>query len=260
MSRVNNLRIQTRNIMPDSLNRMVITPELNYDQLTIAEATLIQQQLRGHLNLEPFQKDIKTIAGADISLALYSETVYAGLVVLSYPELQPIAYSLVKSSTIFPYVPGYLAFREIPAILKAYEQFPVKPDVIMFDGNGILHARRMGIASHFGVLTGAVTMGCAKKKLAGKYAEPGYLKGEYTPVTDQGEVIGYAVRTKDNIKPVFISPGHQMSLEDSLSLELQCTRKHRLPEPTRHAHEYVNRFRIGALTEGYHEINSWTLF
>lgn len=246
--------------MPDSLNRMVITPELNYDQLTIAEATLIQRQLLGHLNLEPLQKTVKTIAGADISLALYSETVYAGLVVLSYPELKPIAYSLVKSSTIFPYVPGYLAFREIPAILKAYEQLPVKPDVVMFDGNGILHARRMGIASHFGVLTDTVTMGCAKKKLAGQYADPGISKGEYTHVTDKGEVIGYALRTKDGVKPVFISPGHQMSLEDSLTLALKCTGKHRLPEPTRYAHEYVNRFRIGALTEGYHELDSWTLF
>lgn len=246
--------------MPDSLNRMVITPELNYDQLTIAEATLIQQKLRGQLNLEPLQKEVRTIAGADISLALYSETVYAGLVVLSYPELQPIAYSLVKSSTIFPYVPGYLAFREIPAILKAYEQLPMKPDIVMFDGNGILHARRMGIASHFGVLTGAVTMGCAKKKLAGQYADPGTSKGEYTPVTDKGEVIGYALRTKDGVKPVFISPGHQMSLEDSLTLALKCTGRHRLPEPTRHAHEYVNRFRIGALAEGYHEVDNWRLF
>lgn len=246
--------------MPDSLNRMVITPELNYDQLTIAEATLIQQQLRGHLNLEPFRKDVKTIAGADISLDLYSETVYAGLVVLSYPELQPVAYSLVKSSTIFPYVPGYLAFREIPAILKAYEQLPVKPDIVMFDGNGILHARRMGIASHFGVLTGAVTMGCAKKKLAGQYEDPGTSKGEYSHVTDKSEVIGYALRTKDNVKPVFISPGHQMSLEDSLTFALKFTGKHRLPEPTRHAHEHVNRFRTGALTEGYHKIDSWKLF
>ncbi|WP_353717558.1 endonuclease V [Dyadobacter sp. 676] len=200
------------------------------------------------------------MAGADISLALYSETVYAGLVVLSYPELRPIAYSLVRSSTIFPYVPGYLAFREIPAILRAFEQMPVKPHLVMFDGNGILHARRMGIASHFGILTGTVTMGCAKKKLAGQYAEPGVAKGEYTPVTDKGEVIGYAVRTKDNVKPVFISPGHQMSLEDSLTLAFKCTGKHRLPEPTRYAHEYVNRFRMGELAEGYHEIANWTLF
>lgn len=246
--------------MPDSLNRAPITPELNYDQLTIGEATLIQQQLRGHLKLDPFKTEIKTIAGADISLALYSETVYAGLVLLSYPDLQPIACSLVKSTTIFPYVPGYLAFREIPAILKAYEQMPVKPDVVMFDGNGILHARRMGIASHFGILTDSVTMGCAKKKLAGQYNEPGPVKGEYSEVTDKGEVIGYAVRTKDQVKPVFISPGHRMSMQDSLTFAFKCTGKHRLPEPTRRAHEYVNKFRTGELAEGYHDIASWSLF
>lgn len=247
--------------MPDDLNRTVITPELNYDQLTIQEATAIQHHLRNQLSLDPMQNTgIKTIAGADISLELYSETVYAGLVVLSYPELQPIAYSLVQSTTIFPYVPGYLAFREIPAILKAYEQMPVKPDVVMFDGNGILHGRRMGIASHFGVLTDAVTMGCAKKKLAGQYAEPGPAREDYTPVVDKGDVIGYALRTKERVKPVFISPGHKMSLSDSLSLAMKCTIKHRLPEPTRRAHEFVNKFRTGELREGYHEIQQWRLF
>jgi deoxyribonuclease V len=245
--------------MPDSVNRM-ITPELNYDLLTIGEATAIQKELREQLSLEPMQKEIRTIAGADISLSLYSQTVYAGIVVLSYPELQPIAYSLVKSSTTFPYVPGYLAFREIPAILKAYEQMPVRPDVVMFDGNGILHSRRMGIGSHFGVLTGAITMGCAKKKLAGKYDEPEPLQGAYSHVIDKGEVIGYALRTKSNVKPVFISPGHQMSLQDSLDIAMQCVRKHRLPEPTRRAHEYVNLFRTGQLQEGYHEIEQLRLF
>lgn len=246
--------------MPDSLNHTMRTPELNYDQLTISQATLIQHDLRKQLILDPWQKEIRTIAGADISLELYSETVYAGIVVLSYPELQPVSYSLVKSTTVFPYVPGFLAFREIPAILKAYEQMPVKPDVVMFDGNGILHARRMGIASHFGVLTHSVTMGCAKKKLAGQYVEPGQEKGACTPVVDKGEVIGYALRSKDKVKPVFISPGHQMSLQDSLGLAMKCLAKHRLPEPTRRAHEYVNRFRTGELKEGYHEVGQWQLF
>lgn len=246
--------------MPDSQSRILLTPEMNYDRLTISEATLVQHELRKQLILEPMQKEIRTIAGADISLELYSETVYAGLVVLSYPELQPVSYSLVKSSTIFPYVPGFLAFREIPAILKAYEQMPVKPDVVMFDGNGILHARRMGIASHFGVLTDTVTMGCAKKKLAGQYTDPDPVKGAFTYVMDKGEIIGYALRSKDNVKPVFISPGHQMNLQDSLDLAMKCTAKHRLPEPTRRAHEYVNRFRTGELREGYHEVEQWRLF
>lgn len=246
--------------MPDDLNQAMTTSAPNYDQLTIGEATAIQQRLRQQMSLNPMNREIRTIAGADISLELYSETVYAGLVVLSYPDMQPISYSLVQSKTTFPYVPGYLAFREIPAILKAYEQMPVKPDVVMFDGNGILHARRMGIASHFGVITDAVTMGCAKKKLAGQYAEPGNLRHDYTPVVDKGEVIGYALRTKERVKPVFISPGHKMNLQDSLALAMKCTLKHRLPEPTRRAHEFVNAFRTGGLQAGYHLIEQWRLF
>jgi deoxyribonuclease V len=232
----------------------------SYDHLTIGEATAMQQELRENLSLGPFSGEIKTIAGADISLELYSETVYAGIVILSYPDLQPLSYSLVKGKTTFPYVPGFLAFREIPAIMEAFHQIPAKPDIIMFDGNGILHARRMGIASHFGVLTDTVTMGCAKKKLAGKFEEPGPERGDASPVTDKADTIGYALRTKVNVKPVFISPGHKMSLADSLDIGLKCARKHRLPEPTRRAHEFVNLFRTGQLNEGYHEIQRLTLF
>ncbi|CAG5070601.1 Endonuclease V [Dyadobacter sp. CECT 9623] len=246
--------------MPASLNQIVPTPQSNYDQLSITEATGIQKKLRGFLNLDPLEKQIRTIAGADISLSLGSDTVYAGMIILSYPDLKPVAYSLIKSTTAFPYVPGYLAFREIPALLQAYEQIPEKPDVVMFDGNGFLHARRMGIASHFGVLTGTVTMGCAKKKLAGIYQEPGESRGAYTPVIDKGEQIGFALRSKEKVKPVFISPGHNMSFDDSMNITLKCLNKHRLPEPTRKAHEYVNLFRNGELKEGYHEIKELRLF
>ncbi|MEO6286159.1 MAG: deoxyribonuclease V [Dyadobacter sp.] len=246
--------------MPIITNEMPATSESNYGQLTISEAKLIQESLKKQLNLNPLQKPIRTIAGADISLTLYDETVYAGIIILSYPELRVIAYSLVKGNTTFPYIPGYLAFREIPSILKAFEQIPVKPDVIMFDGNGILHKRRMGIASHFGVLTDSVTMGCAKKKLAGNFTDPGETKGQYSAVTDQGDTIGFALRSKDRVKPVFISPGNHMSLQDSLDIALRCVGKHRLPEPTRKAHEYVNLFRTGELTEGYHEVDEWRLF
>lgn len=243
--------------MPAELEQ---TPESNYDRLTIPEATTIQTELRKLLQTGPYTGPVSTIAGADISLDLHSDTVFAGIVILSYPDLTPIAYSLIKSRTAFPYVPGYLAFREIPAILKAYEQILTKPDLVMFDGNGILHARRMGIASHFGVLTDSVTMGCAKNKLAGKYQEPGAAKGDFSLVIDKGDTIGYALRSKDNVKPIFISPGHKMDLSDSLDIAMKCIGKHRLPEPTRKAHEIVNLFRTGKLHEGFHVIERMTLF
>jgi deoxyribonuclease V len=233
-----------------------------YNGLDITRATSLQNTLRQKLNLRPLQSTVQTIAGADISLNLHGEIVYAGLVILDMKDLQPIAYSLTQATNTFPYIPGYLAFREIPAITTAFEQIPVdkRPDVIMFDGNGILHSRRMGIASHFGVISNTVTMGCAKKKLAGKYVDPDVDKGAYTAVIDKNETIGFALRTKVNVKPVFISPGNGMSLEDSMSIAISCIRKHRLPEPTRKAHEFVNLFRTGALKEGYHEIQKTTLF
>ncbi|WP_221393842.1 endonuclease V [Dyadobacter sp. NIV53] len=240
-------------------------PVSNYNKLTLQEATVLQNNLKQKLNLGQLQEPIRTIAGADISLELYSEVVYAGIVILNYADLQPIAYSLVKGISTFPYVPGYLAFREIPTILEAFNQIPFgagyhRPDIIMFDGNGILHARRMGIASHFGALTETVTMGCAKKKLAGRFEEPGILKGDYSLVTDKNETIGFALRSKNNVKPIFISPGNGMNLKDSLTITLHCLGKYRLPEPTRYAHEFVNQFRTGILKEGYHEIAQMRLF
>jgi len=237
-------------------------PVSKYNDLNLTEATALQNNLREKLNLEALTKPIRTIAGADISLNLYSDIVYAGIVILNYENLQPIAYSLVKSINTFPYIPGFLAFREIPAITQAYLQIPEnkRPDLIMFDGNGILHSRRMGIASHFGVITQTVTMGCAKKKLAGKFIEPENAKGDFSPVTDKNETIGFALRSKNNVKPIFISPGNGMSLDDSVSITMRCLGKYRLPEPTRHAHDFVNRFRTGELQEGYHEIGQMRLF
>ncbi len=233
---------------------------LNYDRLTISEAKAIQIQLRESIDLTPLEQPVQTIAGADISLNRFSEIIYAGIVILRYSDLQPIAYSLVKSKTFFPYVPGFLAFREIPALEEAFAQIRVKPDIIMVDGHGIAHPRRMGIAAHFGTLTQTTTLGCAKKILFGKWQPPGDYKGQYSLIKDKEEVIGYALRSKNKVNPVFISPGNQMSLEDSLAITLHCVGNYRLPEPTRKAHEFVNLFRTGQLQEGYHELGNWSLF
>ncbi|WP_211327250.1 deoxyribonuclease V [Chitinophaga flava] len=225
---------------------------INYNELSIPEATRLQQELRKEVITTPFKGKVQYVAGADISFNKFSTTVYAGIVLLHFPSLQPVGYSLVKKEVTFPYVPGFLAFREVPALLDAWQQLPQKPDVLVVDGHGIAHPRRMGIASHFGVLANQVTIGSAKKKLFGLYEEPGPAKGNHSPLTDkQGEVIGTVYRSKQNVKPIFISPGHLIDVAGSLDLVSQCVQRYRLPEPTRLAHNAVNQFRLGTLPQGY---------
>lgn len=228
---------------------------LNYENISISEATSLQEQLRTKLLLTDGFGKITTIAGADISHNKYSDVVYAGIVVLSYPQLEVIGYSLVECTTQFKYIPGYLGFREVPALLAAWQQLPAKPDITVLDGQGITHPRRMGIASHFGVVTDSPTIGCAKNMLFGKYGLLPTEKGSSSGIYNRDEPLGYALRTKKDVKPVFISPGHKVSVPSSLAIVKNCIRNHRIPEPTRQAHEYVNRFRTGSLTSGYHTLN-----
>ena len=228
---------------------------LTYENISIPQATTIQNELRSKVDIAERELSINMIGGADISLNLYSTTIYAGIVLLSFPQLQPVAYSLVKAETRFPYVPGFLAFREVPALVQVWEQIPVKPDVLVVDGHGIAHPRRMGIAAHFGALTGQASMGCAKKILFGKYEEPAMTQDSASPIFDKQEQIGYAFRSKQKVAPVFVSPGHLLGMQNSLDIIRQCRGNYRIPEPTRLAHETVNRFRKGELTEGYHTLN-----
>jgi len=225
-----------------------------YENIAIPEATQVQNELRSKLDISERELNITTIGGADISLNLYSSTIYAGIIILSFPRLIPIAYSLVKGETHFPYVPGFLAFREVPALIKVWEQLQIKPGVLVVDGHGIAHPRRMGIAAHFGTLTDQPSMGCAKNILYGKYEEPLPLYGAYSPIYDKQEQIGYAFRSKAKTAPVYISPGNLIGMQNSLQVIQQCTGKYRIPEPTRLAHELVNRFRKGELKEGYYTL------
>lgn len=227
---------------------------LSYENIKIPEATLIQNELRSRINTDEQELNILSIGGADISLNLYSTTIYAGIIHLSFPQMQPIAYSLVQDETRFPYVSGYLAFREVPALVKVWEQMQQKPDVLVVDGHGIAHPRHMGIATHFGVVTGQPSMGCAKKILYGKFEEPGLLQGSYTPIMNKKEQLGYAFRSKNKTAPVYISPGHMLGMCNSLEIIKQCTGNYRIPEPTRLAHDLVNRFRRGELEAGYYRL------
>lgn len=227
-----------------------------YDHFTIAEATRLQLEMREQIVLKPLEKEIKTIAGADISFNKYSQTVYAGIVVLTYPEMTVQSYSLITSETTFPYVPGYLAFREVPSLMLAWQQLPQRPDILILDGQGITHPRRMGIASHFGVLNGLPTIGCAKSMLYGKFDDLKEEAFSSEPIFNKEELLGYALRTKKKVQPVYISPGNLITAEESLEIMKNCMGKYRIPEPTRMAHEKVNLFRIGKLKEGFHVENN----
>ncbi len=228
---------------------------LNYDAISINEATAIQNELRHKVVLTDIPKNITTIAGADISHNKDTDVIYAGIVVLSYPQMVVQSYSLITTATKFPYVPQYLGFREVPALLEAWKQLPVKPDITVLDGQGITHPRRMGIASHFGVLANCPAIGCAKSMLYGKYDPLPLDKFSISPIYGGSEILGYALRTKTGVKPVYISPGNLVSVRDSLNIMTQCITKYRIPEPTRIAHEKVNLLRVGRLQPGYYKVD-----
>lgn len=229
---------------------------IDYNQLTIPEAIALQKEMRKDLRFDiPDDQPLHTIAGADISYNKDSHLFYAAIVVLNYPQMTLKSYALATGISDFPYVPGFLGFREVPTLLKAWEQLPIKPDVVVLDGQGILHPRRMGIASHFGVLTHQATIGCAKNSLYGKYKMPNTLKYSFSEMHEESTLLGYALRTKDNHKPVYISPGYGLSLPRSLLIMKKCIGRYRIPEPTRIAHEIVNDFRLGKLKSGFHMVN-----
>jgi deoxyribonuclease V len=213
--------------------------------MTPREAVELQKSLRERVRLRPLAGRIETIAGADISFNKFSSTVYAGLVVLRLPQLEVVEEVGVVSETSFPYVPGLLSFRETPSVLEAWSKLKTEPDAVMFDGQGIAHPRRVGIASHVGLLIERPTLGCAKSVLVGKYQEPETERGNWTELVDKGEVVGAALRTKNNVQPIFVSPGHLIDLEGAIRLTLECDGGYRQPEPTRRAHLLVNALRRG---------------
>ena len=153
-----------------------------------------------------------------------------------------------------------LAFREIPALIKAWEQISIKPDVVIVDGHGIAHPRRMGIATHFGVVADQPTIGCAKNVLTGSYDEPDTVQGSYQYLKDGDENIGLVYRSRENVKPIFISPGHRTSFENTRQIIEQCLTGYKLPETTRKAHKMVNKFRKGEIEAGYRESTRRDLF
>ncbi|HEX7996858.1 MAG TPA: deoxyribonuclease V [Pyrinomonadaceae bacterium] len=212
---------------------------------TPREAVELQKSLRESVRLVPLERPIETIAGADISFNKFSEIVYAGIVVLRLPSLEIVEEVGVVSETRFPYVPGLLSFRESPSVLEAWSKLKTEPDAVMFDGQGIAHPRRVGIASHVGLMINRPTLGCAKSVLVGKFEEPHEERGSWSEMFDKGEVVGAAVRTKTKVQPIYVSPGHLIDVKGAIELTLQSDGGYRQPEPTRRAHLLVNALRRG---------------
>jgi deoxyribonuclease V len=159
---------------------------------------------------------------------------------LSYPDLQPLEQSIARLPTTFPYIPGLLSFRELPAILQALSKLSLPPDILLCDGQGRAHPRRFGLACHLGVYTGIPAVGVAKTRLIGSHAEVPNEKGGWVPLIDKGETVGAVVRTRYDVKPLYISIGHKISLPRAIELVLGCTTRYRLPETTRAAHKLAS--------------------
>lgn len=210
--------------------------------LSITEAVALQKKLESEvvytrpLNLA----GIRYVAGVDVSVK--NNVSQAAVVVLRYPELEPVETVLAKMPTPFPYVPGLLSFREGPVLEIAFEKLDIEPDVFIFDGMGRAHPRRIGIACHLGLWLQKPTIGCGKTLFVGQYVEPAAQKGSFEALIDRGETIGNILRTRNNVKPVFISVGHLADLATATELALSCTTKYRLPEPIRCAHNAAGDF------------------
>jgi deoxyribonuclease V len=218
---------------------MKIDPLHDWD-LTPKQATALQRQLSERVERDDCIDTVGRVAGIDVGFESDGQVTRAAVAVLSFPQLLLVEHAIARLPTRFPYVPGLLSFREAPAAVAALEGLSTLPDLVIYDGQGIAHPRRMGIACHIGLLTGIPTIGVAKTRLTGGYGKVPDRRGAWTPLTDKGEVVGAVLRTRIGVKPVFVSIGHRVSLATAVTWTMSCTTRYRLPETTRWAHRLAS--------------------
>ena len=215
---------------------MKIPPTHRWD-LTPSEAVALQRELAGRVIERDEFGAVHYVAGVDVGFeGERNRIARAAVVVLDYPTLAPVDYAIARMPVTFPYIPGLLSFREIPVILRAFREIRIEPDLTIADGQGRAHPRRIGFASHLGLVLDRPTIGCAKSLLVGKAEEPGNERGAWTPLVDRGEIIGAVLRTRTGTKPVYVSTGYRVSLDGAIEWVLKCCKRFRLPETTRYAH------------------------
>lgn len=229
------------------------TQKLHNWNLSYVRARELQADLACKVEFMRLKKSPRLLAGIDCAFSKNGERIFAVVVVVRPPQFELVETVSASRKVTFPYIPGLLSFREAPVCLAAVEKLQKQPDVFMIDGQGIAHPRRLGLAAHLGLFLDQPTIGCAKSRLTGTYEEPPLNKGAYSLLKDekgkqntQSEIIGAVVRTRTNVKPVFVSVGHKCLLEDAIGVVLDCAVRYRLPEPTRLAHQTVSRLKLKA--------------
>ena len=226
--------------MPDSLSPHDLA-EAEREQRRLAHLVVAEDRL---------PQPIRTVAGVDVAYAQGTDSLVAAAVLLDASSLAVLHKAVVRLQVAFPYIPGLFSFRELPPLLKALEQLPQAPDLVICDGQGLAHPRRFGLACHLGVATGLATIGCAKTRFVGDYQDCGPTRGNTAELHDQGEVVGRVLRTQTGKNPVFVSVGHQVSLDTACQWVLHCAPTYRLPETTRAADQLVNQELKRLLTAG----------
>lgn len=219
-------------------------------KVTPREAREIQERLRGMIRRRGDLRTIRTVAGADCAFDARGETALAAVVVFRFPDLELIETRTATRRLDFPYIPGLLSFREAPVLLEAFSKLRTTPDLILFDGQGYAHPRRIGIAAHVGLLLDRPAIGCAKSRLIGAHREPGLRRGSRARLIDRGEVIGSVLRTRTGIRPIFVSVGHRCDLAAAVRVVLRCSDGFRIPKPTRVADRRVGDLKREIMREG----------
>ena len=212
-----------------------IATDLSWPQ-TPAQAIALQRELAGRVLRVDDVGPVRRVAGVDVGFPGGGQIARAAVAVLSFPDLRPVEQALAERPVAFPYVPGLLSFRELPAVLAALAGLAQPPDLLLVDGQGLAHPRRFGIACHLGVLTGLPTIGVAKTRLVGAHDPVPDRRGAWVPLHDRGEVIGAVLRSRVGVKPLYVSVGHRLSLERAVEWVMACTGRYRLPQTTRAAH------------------------
>ena len=234
------------------------TKDLHSWNLSYSQARDCQKTLASKVQFIPLKKQPKLIAGIDCAFSKDGKKIIAAVVVLKLPNFTPVETTTAWRKVTFPYIPGLLSFREAPVCIAAVKKLRKQPDVFIIDGQGIAHPRRLGLAAHLGLFFDKPTIGCAKSRLTGQFEEPPLEKSKYSLLRDvknksshesraaSDEIIGAVVRTRTNVKPVFVSVGNKCLLKDAIKITLACAVKYRLPEPTRLAHQLVSKLRLRA--------------